>query len=191
MKREEVIPLTQNWLGNANLYFILEIFYTNLQWIDYDTAREPFLLFKLNKPLLRGVINRTTWYDKGKLLETLEMPRQEDFLCLIPKQVLTLLFAAIRPLGAKERNTICRVFFYIYYNAMRTTNGWYSHSRDAVVKELEINAARFSSTIKWLEQHGFLARSNYLVGIEARTYYIPEFLWTEECERFNSRKKLN
>jgi hypothetical protein len=36
-----------------------------------------------------------------------------------------------------------------------------------------------------------LARSNYLVGIEARTYYIPEFLWTEECERFNSRKKLN
>jgi len=59
-----------------------------------------------------------------------------------------MLFAAIRPLGAKERNTVCRVFFYIYYNAMRTTNGWYSHSRDAVVKELGINAARFSSTIK-------------------------------------------
>lgn len=188
MKRENVIPLTQSWVTNTNLYFILEIFNTNLNFIDYDTARTPFLLFKLNSPLLRGNINRTTWYDKSKLLETLEMPQSDEFLCLMPRNVLDMLLETIKPLTTKEKNTICRVFCYIYYHAMWTTNGWYSHSREMMAQELKMNQARLSAAAKFLEQHGFIARSSYLVGIEARTYYIPEFLWTEECIRFNERK---
>lgn len=189
MKREDAIPLTQSWILNPNIYFILEIFNTNLQWIDYDTARENFLLFKLNKPLSRGNISRTTWYDKMHLLETLEMPGNTDFICLMPRNVLDMLLNTIKPLGAKEKNTICKVFCYIYYHSMWTTNGWYSHSREMIAQDLKMNKTRLSDAVKFLEQHGFLARSNYLVGIESRTYYIPEFLWTEECKRFNERKK--
>ena len=189
MIRENVIPLTKEWILHKDIYFILQIFNTNLIWIDYDTAREPFLLFNLSKPLRRGEINRTTWYEKQELINTIAAPHQEDFICLMPRETLDLLFNSSKTLSTKERATVVRVFIYLYYYSMWTTNGWYSHSREHIAAELHINQARFSNSVKWLEERGFLARGNYLIGMEARRYYIPEFLWTEECKRFNEVQK--
>ena len=188
MRRENVIPITKNWIVNSEVYFILQIFYTNLNWIDYDIARGDFLWFGLQKPLRPGQINRVTWYDKKNLLETLEMPQKEEFLCLMPKDVFKLILDATKKLPTKQRATVIKVFVYLYYNSMWTTNGWYSHSRDDAAADLHMNRTRFSDAVKWLEDRGFLARGNYLIGVETRRYYIPEFLWTEECKRFNERK---
>ena len=72
------------------------------------------------------------------------MPRQIDvwpesgYTVLMPSFVWQMLEEKLANLPVGRRQTITRVFVYLYYYSMRF-HGSFSHSRDDMLKELKIN----------------------------------------------------
>lgn len=106
-----------------------------------------------------------------------------DFVVALPISTWEKVSRELRTLSAGPRKRIARVFLYIYYWAMRF-QGSYSRPRELIVKELGIQKDNLADALAWLEQKGFVLRSDYSKQEGyARRYYIPEELWNYQCKK--------
>jgi len=106
-----------------------------------------------------------------------------DFVVAVPISTWEKVSRELRKLSAGKRKTIARVFLYLYYWTMRF-QGSYSHPRLNIVKELHIQKDNLADAIQWLEEKGFLVRSDYSKQEGyARRYYMPESLWNNQCKK--------
>lgn len=112
---------------------------------------------------------------------------EHGFTCLMPRSVWVTLDAAFieTNVSVGKRKSIARVYCYLYYYAMRF-QGSFSHSREQILQELAMNNHTFNDSIKWLEKHEFVVRSDYSMRPDerySRRYYIPEDYWSSECRK--------
>ena len=106
-----------------------------------------------------------------------------DFVVAMPISAWEKVARELRTLPAGPRKRVARVFLYIYYWAMRF-QGSYSRPRELIIKELHINKDNLAESLSWLEQKGFVLRSDYSKQDGyARRYYIPEEYWTIQCKK--------
>jgi len=107
----------------------------------------------------------------------------KEFIVAMPISTWEKVARELRTMPAGPRKRIARVFLYIYYWAMRF-QGSYSRPREMIVKELGIQKDNLAESLAWLEQKGFVLRSDYSKQEGyARRYYIPEDLWSIQCKK--------
>lgn len=189
-----VLPITDKlWLQQWLYPFFTMVSNTCLSLTHNQTETERYLTLTWTKDSLtalkswegyKGLDRRTT---KNFLTYQFNKLEESGFTCLMPRGVWLKLdncFIETKlPMG--RRKSIARVYCYLYYYAMRF-QGSFSHSREQILSELAINNHTFNDSIKWLEQHEFIVRSDYSMRPEerySRRYYIPEDDWSSECKK--------
>ena len=108
---------------------------------------------------------------------------EEGYTVLMPVHVWQRLEGALSVINIGRRNSITRVYCYLYYYAMRFS-GSYSHSRSDMMKELKINNNTLAESIAWLEENKFIVRTDYSMRENerySRRYYIPNEDWSAQC----------
>lgn len=181
------LPLTPYFYCAETIYYwyqkiIYQAIETDIQG-GYIYFSEPQELTKTKKQQWRDAekIDRKT-FDKLYHCNIDNIPNQ-DFIVALPFFTWEKVAAELRKVPAGPRKRIARVFLYIYYWAMRF-QGSYSRPREMMVKELHINKDNLADAITWLEEKGFVVRTDYSKQEGyARRYYIPDKFWNNQCKK--------
>ena len=184
-----VIPITEYlWLEKRPYDYLTAVLHTAVSITHTDDRK---LIFNC-KPAEGD--NLLDWWvnlkcDVRTASKIVRMPVQDrdeqGFTVLMPSFVFDMLERKMVAIRVNQRQSISRVFIYLYYYAMRF-QGSFSHSREAMLEELKINNHTLCDSIKWLEQNEFIVRSDYSMregDRYARRYYIPEEFWSNECRK--------
>ena len=189
MKLYNVIPITEDlWLEDKPYYYLTTVLHKTVSITHTDDRKLIFNYVEVEGEVLCDwwkVLNS----DYRTTCKIIRMPIQDrdeqGFTVLMPSFVFDWLERKMVALRINQRQSISRVFIYLYYYAMRF-QGSYSHSRELMLKELKINNHTLCNSIKWLEQNEFIVRSDYSMREDdryARRYYIPEEFWSNECRK--------
>lgn len=109
--------------------------------------------------------------------------REQGYTVLMPTHVWDRLEKALGTLNIGRRQSVTRVYCYLYYYSMRF-HGSYSHSRGDMMKELKINNNTLAECLEWLEAKNFIVRTDYSMRENerySRRYYIPQEDWSAQC----------
>lgn len=110
---------------------------------------------------------------------------ESGYTVLMPTHVWARLESRARAENIGRRQSITRVYCYLYYYAMRF-HGSYSHSRADMMKELKINNNTLAECLVWLEDNEFIVRTDYSMRENerySRRYYIPDEDWSAQCKK--------
>lgn len=181
------LPLTPTLYQSENVYYYYEkMLYQSIETDIVDGAlyfTDPVELTKQQKQQWRAAekLSRKT-FDNLYNCEISSL-NNSDFVVAMPISTWEKVARELRTLLAGPRKRMARVFLYIYYWAMRF-QGSYSRPRELIIKELHINKDNLAEALSWLEQKGFVLRSDYSKQDGyARRYYIPEEYWTIQCKK--------
>ena len=189
-----VLPITYNLWKQPTLYPFFTILVDCSTSITHNQDAERrwlnFTWLKDTKAVVKEWVNskhidaRTA---KKFLTQQVTEFEETDFTCLLPMGVWIELDQCFNDAAVSVgiRKSISRVFCYLYYYAMRF-QGSFSHSREQMLTELSMNNHTLADSLKWLEEHEFIVRSDYSMRPEeryARRYYIPEEYWNYACRK--------
>ena len=193
MKQNFIIPIIIDDYNNENILYLYTNMLTRLNSVDavlqassdsviyYDWKKETAETKRALKHLL-NVDPKT--YSKVRFLKVDEV-RTDDFVVLMPFEIWEEFVKVSRELKTGRRKTVARVFIYFYYWCTRF--GIWGRSRERLVKDLNIDRNHLAESIAWLEEKGFLIRSDfhwYGDTIYSRSYIIPDIMKAEKssCE---------
>lgn len=187
MKLYNNLPLTPYlYRAETIYYFYQKMIYQSIEtdiMDDYIYFSDPVELSKQEKKQWRDAekLDRKTFDNIYNF--NIDYIDNSDFVVAMPISTWEKVARELRTLPAGPRKRMARVFLYIYYWAMRF-QGSYSRPRELIVKELRIQKDNLAEALSWLEQKGFVLRSDYSKQEGyARRYYIPEELWTIQCKK--------
>lgn len=151
--------------------------------IDFDTNDIYYLTGRQDDKEMRAYFN----VDRKTYKEIRDLHRDvrffEGFVVLMPFEVWDKLYEAVKNKTTREKKTLVRLYLYLYYWSMRNL-GSYSHARTQIMFEIYMSKDNISNGTDYLESCGLLRKGDYSVLDEnrrARTYFIPEELWTDRC----------
>ena len=186
-----VIPITnQLWLCHSLFNLYTNLTHRCLQITHCETNNLRYINLTWRKSMNAAELDR--WLDElavdkrtfKKLIEINETQLvEEGYTVLMPVHVWQRLEGALSVINIGRRNSITRVYCYLYYYAMRFS-GSYSHSRSDMMKELKINNNTLAESIAWLEENKFIVRTDYSMRENerySRRYYIPNEDWSAQC----------
>lgn len=110
---------------------------------------------------------------------------EQGYTVLMPVYVWAKLEKSLSTKNIGRRQSITRVYCYLYYYSMRF-QGSYSHSRGDMMRELKMNNNVLAESIAWLEENKFIIRSDYSMRENerySRRYYIPNDDWSAQCKK--------
>ena len=170
---------------NENLYYSCGFIRktTPQVMIDYNINYIYYLTTQKNDKEMRTYFNVDRKTYRGIRDIHREVRFFEGFVVLMPFEVWDKLYEAVKNKSTREKKTIVRLYLYLYYWAMRNL-GSYTHARMSIALELLMNKDSISGDTDYLESCGLLRKGDYSVldsCRRARTYFIPEELWTDRC----------
>ena len=181
------LPLTPLLYQSESIYY----YYEKMIYQSIETDIVDGTLY-FTDPIELTKQQKQQWRDAEKLSRKtfdslyncqIDSLNNSDFIVAMPISTWEKVARELRTLPAGPRKRTARVFLYIYYWAMRF-QGSYSRPRELIIKELHINKDNLAEALSWLEQRGFMLRSDYSKQEGyARRYYIPEELWTIQCKK--------
>ena len=120
-----------------------------------------------------------------KISENFNIPylREQGYTVLMPTHVWARLEGRASTENIGRRQSITRVYCYLYYYSMRF-HGSYNHSRGDMMKELKINNNTLAECLAWLEAEEFIVRTDYSMRENerySRRYHIPQDDWSAQC----------
>lgn len=199
MKQNFIIPIIIDDYNNENILYLYTNMLTRLNSVDavlqassdsvifYDWKEETAETKKTLKHLL-NVDPKT--YSKVRFLKVDEV-RTDDFVVLMPFEIWEEFIKVSRELKTGRRKTVARVFIYFYYWCTRF--GIWGRSRERLVKDLNIDRNHLAESIAWLEEKGFLIRSDfhwYGDTIYSRSYIIPDIMKAEKSSCENGKTQI-
>jgi len=194
-----VIPLTEELILNdsMSLYYYCGMHRQAVVKVDvgfeskaisYDFREEK----KDDKFFIRNYlgIDPKTYFNIPDMKLTLRFSK--GYVVLMPFEVWDKIYAEIKEKTTPEKKSIVRLYCYIYYYSMCNL-GSYSHARTQMIKDLKMNKDTLSNAAEFLEDRGLIRRGDYSVldaNRKARTYFIPEEDWSEQC-RYKLDQRIN
>jgi len=187
-----VMPITdQLWLDHSLFSLYSCIYHKCLTLTHTEKSNQRFINFTWRKSMNAAEMDE--WLsvlavDKRtfkKISENFDIPylREIGYTVLMPTHVWDRLEKALGMLNIGRRQSVTRVYCYLYYYSMRF-HGSYSHSRKDMMTELKINNNTLAECLEWLEQNQFIVRTDYSMRENerySRRYYIPQEDWSAQC----------
>ena len=188
-----VLPITNElWLNHSLFTLYTNIFHKSLTLTHTQTNNERKII--INWRITLDAVTRDSWLDildvdkrtAKKVLEfTIDSLTEQGYTVLMPVYVWERLETALKVLNIGRRQSVTRIYCYLYYYAMRF-HGSYSHARADMVAELKINNTVLAESLAWLEDQGFIIRTDYSMRENerySRRYYIPQDDWSAQCKK--------
>ena len=189
MKIYNHIPINKDiWQDSYCYHYLTHIYLTNsaidlyvIQDLQYFAVENPESLSSVVDSNYLNIDKRT--FNKIINIDLIEDKLVNEFLVMMPREVWERLQDKLVTETLGIRGSICRVYVYLYYWAMRF-QGSYSHPRELMVEELKMSNTTLARCISWLEEHELITRSEYskrVTGRYSRRYYIPQEDWNYQC----------
>ncbi len=187
MKLFNNLPLNKDiWQDRYCYHYLTGIYLTQspidlyvIQGIQYCAVENPGIEHPVNNLNIDNrTFNKIVNYNRDEKVVN-------EFLVLMPYEVFERLQDKIVTETIGMRGSICRVYIYLYYWAMRF-QGSYSHPRELMVEELKMSKNTLARCLEWLATNDLIARSEYSKrpdGRYARRYYIPQEDWNYQCRK--------
>ena len=187
-----VIPITdQLWLDHSLFSLYTNIYHKCISLTHTEKSNQRFINFTWRKSMNAAELD--AWRDVlavdsrtfKKISENFNIPylREQGYTVLMPTHVWARLEGRASTENIGRRQSIVRVYCYLYYYSMRF-HGSYSHSRGDMMKELKINNNTLAECLAWLEAEEFIIRTDYSMRENerySRRYYIPQDDWSAQC----------